>query len=138
MIFWKKKQSSINLKANCEELMKQKYLIRGELYDPILFGDEDSDWVGDGEDPTCGDCGCHVGEQHLDGCDIERCPRCGGQMLSCDCGTKYIINEEDMKDLPQIIEEQKIVNEGLEREIQAIIEAHEKKKQEQKDDNSEM
>ena len=55
MIFWKKKQSSINLKANCEELMKQKYLIRGELYDPILFGDEDSDWVGDGEDPTCGD-----------------------------------------------------------------------------------
>ena len=116
--------------------MKQKYLIRGELYDPILFGDEDSDWVGDGEDPTCGDCGCHVGEQHLDGCDIERCPRCGGQMLSCNCGTKYLISEEDMKDLPQIIEEQKIVNKRLEETEKAILEAYEKKKQ--KDDKAEM
>ncbi len=115
---------------------KTKYLIQGQLYDPILFGDEDSDWVGDGEDPTCGDCGCHVGEQHLDCCDIERCPRCGGQMLSCNCGTKYLISEEDMKDLPQIIEEQKIVNKRLEETEKAILEAYEKKKQ--KDDKAEM
>lgn len=116
--------------------MSEKYLIKGKLYDPILFGDEDSDWVGDGENPTCGDCGCHVGEQHLDCCDIERCPCCGGQMLSCDCGSKYVITEEDMKNLPQIIKEQKIVNERLEKEIKEIIEAHEKKSQ--KDDKAEL
>ncbi len=118
--------------------MKNKYLIKGKLYDPIPFGAEDEDWVGDGEDPTCGDCGCHIGEQHLECCDIERCPRCGGQFISCDCDTKFVINEENIKILPQIIEEQKIVNARYEAGFKAILEANEKKKQKQKDDNSEM
>ena len=33
----------------------------------------------------CHDCGVVVGELHLDGCDMERCPRCGGQYFCCDC-----------------------------------------------------
>ena len=90
--------------------MKQKYLIMGELYDPILFGDEDEDWIGDDENPTCGDCGCKVGEQHLDYYDIERCPRCGLQFISCDCGVKYVVDEKDMAFLPMLIEEQKKEN----------------------------
>lgn len=90
--------------------MEVKYLIKGKLYDPILFGDEDDDWVGDEENPTCGDCGVHVGEQHLDNCDIERCPRCGLQFISCDCGVKYVVDEKDMAFLPMLIEEQKKEN----------------------------
>ncbi len=96
--------------------MGDKYLIKGELYDCILFGDEDEDWVGDEENPTCGDCGVHVGEQHLAYCDIERCPRCGLQFLSCDCGVKYVIPASEMHRLPEFIKQQEKDNkEELER-----------------------
>ena len=33
-------------------------------------------------EPNC-ECGCEIGETHHAGCDLEDCPRCGGQFLSC-------------------------------------------------------
>jgi hypothetical protein len=40
---------------------------------------------------TCGDCGVREGRLHILGCDMEVCPFCGGQLLSCECDTELRI-----------------------------------------------
>ncbi len=49
--------------------------------------DEDK-WA---DEKSCHDCGAMPGEMHTYGCDVERCPDCGHQLISCSCqhvGTK--------------------------------------------------
>lgn len=57
------------------------FLNNGKEVKPIPAGGEG--WIQPGG--TCNDCGAHFGNKHHTGCDIERCPECGGQFISCDC-----------------------------------------------------
>ena len=64
--------------------------INGKRYKRIKCGDP-QDFMPDmkpGE--RCGDCGALVGHYHHWGCDIERCPACHGQLLSCLCKDVFV------------------------------------------------
>lgn len=41
---------------------------------------------------NCHDCGVKEGQIHKEGCDMERCPECGGQLITCKCFRKYDYN----------------------------------------------
>ena len=36
-------------------------------------------------DKRCHDCNVISGGFHHPGCDMEQCPKCGGQLISCGC-----------------------------------------------------
>ncbi|MEW6016485.1 MAG: hypothetical protein AB1760_00260 [Pseudomonadota bacterium] len=48
----------------------------------IPYGQEKVDFIT--YSPTCHDCGAEVGELHELGCDVEECPKCHRQLITCD------------------------------------------------------
>ena len=69
----------MTLAASCDvravELVGQRYL--RIPYRPR--------WPTGASTMRCHDCGVRPGGYHHLGCDMERCPRCSGQLFCCDC-----------------------------------------------------
>lgn len=68
---------------------------------------------------NCHDCSAEVGKEHMLGCDTERCPRCGMQLISCVCFTKYTEGGDAEWDLEGLNREGRIPWTGImfEREM---------------------
>jgi hypothetical protein len=70
------------------------YTIGGKEFGRIRYGDESDDWGSDRH--PCGDCAVVKGQFHVPNCDVEECPNCRGQVLSCDC--EYEGDDEEVDD----------------------------------------
>ena len=62
---------------------EKTYAINGVVYARIPYGSEKNDW-GAAEHP-CHDCAVVKGQLHVESCEVERCPACGGQAFNCGC-----------------------------------------------------
>lgn len=76
-------QKEMKDSVSCVEI---EFRFKGDprVYKPIKYGEEGEDWGFEAGLP-CHDCYCKRGDFHHVGCDVERCPRCGGQAIGCDC-----------------------------------------------------
>jgi hypothetical protein len=67
--------------ASCSE---EPLLIGDSLYTPIRWGDEEG-YPFRIMTERCGDCSVGKGGVHHHGCDLEQCPVCLGQAITCGC-----------------------------------------------------
>lgn len=66
------------------EAQRVDCLVRGlTIYRRIPLGNET--WGATDTWSVCPDCGIQKGQLHTEGCDIEECPECHGQLLGCVC-----------------------------------------------------
>lgn len=66
------------------------YRIDGQDLARVPWGSEPPipDLPVDQADALCGDCGVMRGQLHVPTCDMERCPACGEQYISCPHGLR--------------------------------------------------
>lgn len=65
----------------------------GSSFPSIPYGEEErygKGWMDDDSQHRCHDCNVKVGGHHHPGCDVEECPKCRRQLISCGC-----LNEDE-------------------------------------------
>ena len=70
--------------------------VRSSLHDWVFDADV-RDRCAEYSQRPCGDCHAVKGQYHCDNCDMELCPRCFTQLLSCGCG--YDVGDRNDKSL---------------------------------------
>ena len=94
IVFYNEVLMPLYMKKEIENEQKIKYFIEnGKKYERIPYGDEikyykyntDDEYYSTYSNIPCHDCFVVKGQYHLNGCDVEVCPKCNGQLLSCDC-----------------------------------------------------
>ena len=73
---WGKRMRDAQLQPSTE--------IAGEIFERVRYGNDYPD-----PKPRCRDCGVRLGEFHVVGCCVERCPKCMGQALTCLCHDEH-------------------------------------------------
>ena len=63
--------------------LRTTYVMGGKEVVRVRYGDEDGYYGADQQ--ACHDCKVVKGEFHVPGCDVERCPKCGRQVIGCGC-----------------------------------------------------
>lgn len=58
-------------------------VLHGREFERLPYGSEPG-WEISAHRP-CGDCGVRRGQLHVATCDVQACPRCFGQLLTCGC-----------------------------------------------------
>jgi hypothetical protein len=80
---------------------KRTVRIDGEEVARVRFGEEEDDWGA--EHGPCPDCAAAKGQFHVPSCDVEECPGCGHQWISCGCSDD--VEEDELTpagdDLPE-------------------------------------
>jgi len=75
-------------KAKCMDCKKVMLTAKGCTYTHIKINNlwyERNTKHWQDPDKRCHDCAAKYGQYHHYGCDMERCPKCGGQLISCGC-----------------------------------------------------